>query len=260
MTTKSALRYSLLQLLRILYTESKLEVIKCLRLPAFSSSILSFPLIVYIVCGVLIDIDVQEIRAAHYWLVAASSIGMIGTSLFGFGVYIAIERGQGWLLLKQVSPLPIYIHFLAKAFMAMVFCALITSLLVAIAFIFGSEDLGVHQILALIVTQMFCSLPFCMLGLVMGCAVSANSAHAIVNLIYLPMLFLSGIIVPYTFFPAWLQSVAHYLPSFHSVQLALSAIGAANNVNVFLHLLVLSVYTVVLLVIGMMVYKKMEDV
>lgn len=260
MTTKGALRYNLFQLLRILYTESKLEVIKCLRLPAFSSSILSFPLIVYIVCGVLIDINVQEIRADHYWLVAASSIGMIGTSLFGFGVYIAIERGQGWLLLKRVSPLPVYIHFLAKAFMAIVFCALITSLLVVIALIFGSADLGIKQILVLIVTQMFCSLPFCMLGLVIGCAVSANSAHAIVNLIYLPLLFLSGIIVPYTYFPPWLQGIAHYLPSYHSVQLALSSIDASTTVNVFLHLSVLIVYTVGLLGIGVIAYRKMENV
>lgn len=260
MTTKGVLRYNLLHLLRILYTESKLEVIKCLRLPAFSSSILSFPLIVYIVCGVLIDINVQEIRADHYWLVAASSIGMIGTALFGFGVYIAIERGQGWLLLKRVSPLPVYIHFLAKAFMAIVFCALITSLLVVIALTFGSTDLGIKQICVLILTQMFCSLPFCMLGLVIGCAVSANSAHAIVNLIYLPMLFLSGIIVPYTYFPPWLQGIAHYLPSFHSVQLALSSIDAATTVNVFLHVSVLIVYTIVLLGIGVIAYRKMENV
>ena len=256
---KVATRYTLHQFFQILYTESKLEVLKCLRLPAFSSSILSFPLVVYVVCGLLIDIDVQHIHAEQYWLIAASSIGMIGTALFGFGVYIAIERGQGWLLLKRVSPLPIYIHFLAKAFMAMTFTALITSLLIGLASVFGSNTLSLEQSMMVIVTQMFCSLPFCMLGLVLGCAVSANSAHAIVNLIYLPLLFLSGIVIPYAYFPSWLQSMAHYLPSFHSVQLALATIDSSLGGSILIHVLVLLGYTIALLVIGVFVYKRMSD-
>ena len=47
--------------------------------------------------------------------------GVIAVSLFGFGVALAMERGQGWLQVKRASPMPVSAYFLAKLFAAVVF-------------------------------------------------------------------------------------------------------------------------------------------
>ena len=45
------------------------------------------------------------------------------------------------------------------------------------------------------------------------------------NLIYLPMSFLSGLWIPYEVLPAAVKAVAPFLPAYHLGQLALGAIG-----------------------------------
>ena len=54
---------------------------------------------------------------------------MIGAALFGFGVSVAVERGQGWLEVKRTTPMPIAAYFVAKLAMAMIFSAIIVTLL-----------------------------------------------------------------------------------------------------------------------------------
>ena len=57
---------------------------------------------------------------ATYLVVTYGAFGVIGSALFGFGVGIAVERGQGWLL-KRATPMPPIAYFAAKMVMAMVF-------------------------------------------------------------------------------------------------------------------------------------------
>jgi hypothetical protein len=68
-------------------------------------------------------------------------------------------------------------------------------------------------------------LPFCAIGLMVGSFVSGQAAPAIVNVIYLPMAFLSGLWVPLQFLPKMVQGMAPLWPPFHLSQLAYAALG-----------------------------------
>ena len=46
---------------------------------------------------------------------------LIMAALFGFGVGVAVERGQGWLLLKRATPMPPLAYLLAKMATAVAF-------------------------------------------------------------------------------------------------------------------------------------------
>lgn len=251
-------RLTFKHLVTMLLQESRFEFIKCMRLPGFSITLVVFPAMVYIFCGVFFDLGTQQTAASLYWIVSASCIGSLGTALFGFGVYIATERGQGWLLLKRVSPLPIVMLLWSKANMAMLFSALITSLILCLAWTVGSVRLPLFAMLEIIGIMILVTIPFCTLGFVLGCSTSPNSAHAIVNVVYLPMMFLSGILIPYDYFPIWLQQVAHFLPAFHAVQLALSTMDSAAGEPIIYHILVLMGFTVCFLLLGVLVYRQQE--
>jgi ABC-2 type transport system permease protein len=68
-------------------------------------------------------------------------------------------------------------------------------------------------------------LPFCALGLFVGTLLKGQGAPGLLNMIYLPMSFLSGLWFPLTMMPAFLRQVAPVWPSYHLNALALSAVG-----------------------------------
>jgi ABC-2 type transport system permease protein len=75
-------------------------------------------------------------------------------------------------------------------------------------------------------------LPFCALGLFIGARVSAKSAPAIVGLFYLPMIYLSGFLIP---LPKIVQWIAFVSPAFYLDQLVLRAAGAPSQGAAILH-------------------------
>lgn len=230
---------------RVLLAESYTEFLKCLRTPAFASAILGFPVIIYLFCGLVIDWGETIERSHQFWIVAASSIGAIGTGMFGFGVYVANERGQGWLLLKRVSPMPIFVYFLAKALMAVAFSILIGCIILVIGHAFVAVQLSLVQSAVLVSVVSLSTIPFCMIGLVCGFMVGPNTAHAVVNILYLPLLLLGGIIIPFDILPQFVQSIAIFTPVFHSSQLAFKLIDTSLGYPTVLHVLVLSAYSIV---------------
>lgn len=230
---------------RVLLAESYTEFLKCLRTPAFASAILGLPVIVYLFCGLVIDWGETIERSHQFWIIAASSIGAIGTGLFGFGVYVANERGQGWLLLKRVSPMPIFVYFLAKALMAVAFSVLIGCIILVIGHSLVAVQLSLVQSALLVVVVSLSTIPYCMIGLLCGFMVGPNTAHAVVNVLYLPLMLLGGIIIPFDVLPQFVQSIAICTPVFHSSQLAFKLIDTSFGYPTILHLLVLSAYSIV---------------
>ena len=236
--------------------ESYTEFLKCLRSPAFASAIIGFPIIVYLFCGLVIDWADSIERSHQFWIIASSSIGAIGTGMFGFGVYVANERGQGWLLLKRVSPMPIFVYFLAKALMAVAFSILISGVILAIGHTFVSLQLSLVQSALLVVVVSLSTLPYCMIGLLCGFMAGPNTAHAVVNVLYLPLLLLGGIIIPFDVLPKFVQSIAMFTPVFHSSQLAFKLIDTSLGFPTVLHLFVLSAYSVVCVSLAGFFYSR----
>ena len=183
-------------LLKIHLLELKCEFLKMFRLPAYVIPTLAFPLIFYVFFGLAFGTksSVGATNMASYLIATYGAFGVIGASLFGFGVSVAVERGQGWLQVKRATPMPLSAWFGAKIGMALLFSAIIVAGLALLGIFFG----GVHFALTvwplLFVTLVAGALPFCALGLMIGYFAGPNSAPAIVNVIYLPMSFASGIV------------------------------------------------------------------
>ncbi len=245
--------------LKIYWLEAKYEFLKSLRLPVFALSTILFPTLFYVFFGLTFGQgNFGPINVATYYLVSYGTFGVIGAALFGFGAGVAAERGQGWMRLKQASPMPPLAYFVAKIFLAAMFSTIIFLLLWVLGFLFGEVRLGFLQILSLWGILVFGTLPFAAIGLAIGYAAGPNSAPAIVNLVYLPMAFASGLWIPIQALPSFIQSIAPFLAPYHLVQLALGVIGAGRGEPASLHLLVLAIYTVVFLAIAVVLYRKDE--
>ena len=221
--------------------EAGYEFLRVLRTPAFAVPTLLFPPMFYLLFGLLLNRG--STNAAHYLFATYSVFGVMAPSLFGFGVGVAIERERGWLALKRVAPMPPGAYLLSKMAMAMLFALIIYVVLALMAFGIGGVRLQAAQWLVLGVIAMSGVMPFCALGLMIGSRANASGAPALVNLIYLPMAFLSGLWMPLTMLPAVVGRIAPLWPAYHLAQLALATVGRGDGSAALPHVAALLAFT-----------------
>ena len=248
--------------LRIYVAETKCEFLKALRLPAYVIPTLSFPLVFYVMFGLIFGgkQTLGSVTVTAYMLATYGAFGVIGASMFGFGVGVAAERGYGWLQLKRAAPMPPLAYFAAKTIMSMLFSMVLVLALFILGYTVGGvrlpfttwADLGAILILG--------AIPFCILGLVIGYFAGPSSAPAIVNLLYLPLAFCSGLWIPLPVLPKLLQHVAPYLPPYHLAQLALGVIaGQPFGREALQHLGALAAFSAFFLLLARLGYNR-DDV
>ena len=98
------------------------------------------------------------------------------------------------------------------------------------------------------------------LGMAIGYGVGANTAPAVVNVVYLPMAFLSGIFFPLKLMPDFIQRIGHTLPTYHYAELGWNVLGGGvADETVTTALLWLAGWTVVLLGIAVRIYRLDES-
>lgn len=222
------------------FGEMRFEFIKSLRTPAFAVPTLFFPILFYLMFGIFFGSMRGNSGQALYLFATYGVFGAMGPGLFGFGVALALEREQGLLTLKQALPQPPGAYLLARAAMAMLFVAIISLLLTLLAVLVGDVQLTFSQGVRLFAIDVLGALPFCSIGMLLGALVSGAASPAIVNLIFLPMAFLSGLWVPMQFMPKVLIDFAPIWPSYHLAQMALDTVGAPSQGTLSVHIAVLA--------------------
>lgn len=212
---------------RIYALEAKYELLKMIRLPMYTIPTLVFPLMFYLLFGVALGgRTVGPVSMAAYLLATYGVFGVMGAALFGFGVGVAVERGQGWMLFKRATPMPPPAYFAAKLAMVLLFGTIITGALFTLGATFGEVSLTAGQWAGLAGILVAGAIPLGAFGLAIGSWAGPNSAVGLVNVIYLPMAFASGLWVPIQALPRFFQELAPWLPTYHFAQLALGVLHA----------------------------------
>ncbi|HVP49768.1 MAG TPA: ABC transporter permease [Candidatus Bathyarchaeia archaeon] len=254
-------RRSLRSLVELFAKEAKYEILKNIRIPIYAASTVVFPLMFYVLFGIVLapGNPVNRSQDATYLLATMGTFGVMGAALFGFAVSLAMERGQGWLQVKRASPMPLAAYFTAKLVSAMLFSAVIGVLLLAIGFAFAHVRVTPIQAIELIGVLVLAAIPFGAMGLALGYIAKPNSAPAVVNLIYLPLSFCSGLWIPIFLLPKFVQSMAHALPPFHISQMVLRVLGMSRETGTnWGHLQALAGFTLLFLGIAVVLYRRDE--
>ncbi|MBZ5719961.1 MAG: ABC transporter permease [Acidobacteriia bacterium] len=224
------------KILTVYWKEAKYEFLKNLRLRMYSVATIFFPLMFYVLFGLVLGRrSMGGFNPASYLIPTYGTFGVIGASLFGTAAGLAAERGLGWLQVKRASPMPTFAYFTAKIAMSMAFSAVVVLLLMLLGVTLGGVHLPLWQAAKLLGVLVAGSLPFCAMGLAIGYFAGPNSAPATINMIYLPLSFCSGLWVPIMFLPKLLQQIAEFLPAYHLSQLALGVVGAGRQESNWTH-------------------------
>ena len=252
-------RYTPRSLLRVYRTEAWQEFLKLIRLPIFAATTIALPLMFYVIFGITFAVEqAGGVGMTTYMLATYGAFGVIGVALFGFGVSVAVERGQGWMRLKRVAPMPPLAYFVAKVVMSLAVATIIVLAMFTLGALVGGVRLDPQQWVALGLALVAGALPFSAMGLAFGYLVGPNSAPAVLNLVWLPMAFASGLWIPISQLPDVVQSVAVALPPYHFVQLALGTIGASEGGSPVVHAAALLGFTLLFLVVAAWGFRRDE--
>lgn len=215
------------QLLRAYGTEMKYELLRMLRMPGFSIPFLGLPVPIYLFFGVVLagSATVKNPALANYLLSGWMVFAAMGPSLFGVGCALAMEREAGLLKFKRASPAPGGSYLAAKMAMAMGLSAVAIVSIIVAALGVGKISLSFTQLLIMTAVMIAGAVPFSAIGLFIGAHTSGSAAPAITNVLFLPMLWLSGLFFP---LPKFLEPWVVIWPAFHLNQVALGAAGVTE--------------------------------
>jgi ABC-2 type transport system permease protein len=246
---------------RMLYLQTKAQLLSRLRTPAFSVLSLGLPVMFFALFNAIYGNQrAAGVTAGKYLLVSYATYAVANVMVFNFGIGVANERSRKLDLLQRAMPLPPVVATVAQVIFAVIFALAALLLLFIYAYLVGGIRLGATTWLDLTWRLLVGSLPMIGLGMAIGYAAGANSAPAIVNAIYLPMSFLSGILIPFSVLPSFIQKIGQVLPLYHDGQLGWNVLGpGVANEGTLTALLWLAGWTVVLLAAAMRVYRLDES-
>jgi len=171
-----------------------------------------FPPMLYLLLGAVYDGEIDGRPASDVLLSGLIGYGCANTAFGGLAITQVIRRENGWLKRLRATPLPPPTYLLAVVSSTLLVFAF--QMLVTLALgvtLYGAR--GPARWLELAFLAVVGGLAFAAMGFGAAALIrSAEGSSAVVNLIVLPMSFLSGGFGPTDDYPDVLQAVADVLP------------------------------------------------
>ena len=211
--------------LRAYLMEAKFETLAALRTASFALPFVLVPLAVYWLFGVVISGNAGKGGLGpelHNYLFCGFCVMAVAMPGIFCSVILAAEREGNLLKLKRAMPMPPGASIIAKVVMSMGVAGIALALVVISGLIAGKITLSGAQVAIISLVLWLGTIPFCAIGLWIGALSSAAAAPAYGNLVFLPMIWLSGLFIP---LPGALEKWVIIWPAFHLNQLALGLAG-----------------------------------
>ncbi|PYG99619.1 ABC transporter [Arthrobacter stackebrandtii] len=161
------------------------------------------------------DMPGGGITYAAFYLPGMVAAGMLLSGVQNLGVDIAAEKGDGTLKRLGGTPLPVFSYFMGKIGMVLASSVLQVILLLLVARFAFDVDLPTEasKWLTFAWVFLFGVITSCVLGIALSALPrTGKSATAVVIPIVLLLQFISGVYLPFSQLPAWLQNFAAIFP------------------------------------------------
>jgi ABC-type multidrug transport system permease subunit len=173
-----------------------------------------FPLVFLVGFGEFMG-AAQSPGAATQVFALTLTLNILGTGFFGAGMSAVMEREVGILRRFKVAPItpgPILVSSMVTGWLVF-----LPALAIFIGILHFRYAMPMPRSpISLLVFLSIGVVAFRAMGLIIASVVnSMQESQILVQLLYLPMLMLSGATIPLTMMPDWLQVIAQYLPSTH---------------------------------------------
>ena len=182
-----------------------------------------FPPMLFLLLGAVYDGTIDGVPAADRLLVGMLGYGCANTMFGGLAITLVIRRESGILKRVRATPLPAATYLAAVLVSTLFVFVLQMALTVTLGLVLydaqGAESWAAVLPVLLLGGIVFAGLGFGIASLIR----SAEGSSAVVNLIVLPMAFLSGSFGPTSGYPDVMQAIADVLPLTYLIDLTEAA-------------------------------------
>ena len=220
---------------RLLTTQVTMEVRRYHRIPEYFIGVVVLPVILYAMFGLgdagkILPLG-TDVGAMMF--VSIGCYGVVSEALFSFGGELATERSKGWLRRLRATPMPMWVYFAGKVALNLVFTLVSLAGMAAVAVVVGHVTFDPSRLIATIAILLTGVVAFWTMGSAIAYWVRPRAVSTIVNLVFLPLSFLSGFFYPLDQLPDIFAKVAQVLPTYHFGQLAWGVMAPAQDVASF---------------------------
>jgi imidazolonepropionase-like amidohydrolase/ABC-type multidrug transport system permease subunit len=172
---------------------------------------LIFPLVFFFMFGQMMDAKQGSVILMVVTMVTV--IGIIGNGLWGAGMRAVQEREENILRRYKVTPItPVPLIGASLVTGMLIFLPTVIVVLTLANRLYGMAV--PHNLGALLAFICIGTLAFRAIGSIVAAVVNTSQeATVLVQLIYMPMLFLSGATIPLSVMPNWVQIVTQFVPA-----------------------------------------------
>jgi ABC-2 type transport system permease protein len=182
-----------------------------------------FPPMLFLLLGAVYDGTIDGVPAADRLLVGIIGYGCANTAFGGLAITLVLRRESGTLKRLRATPLPTATYVAALLVSTLLVFALQMIVTVALGVLLYDAQ-GAESWPALVPVVLLGGVAFAGLGFGAASLIrSAEGSSAVVNLIILPMAFLSGSFGPTSSYPEALQAIADVLPLTYLIELVEAA-------------------------------------
>jgi ABC-2 type transport system permease protein len=208
---------------------ARFEIRRTLRDSRFLLFLVAMPALLYLLLAGFTDSGSQDgLPAPVAFMVAMMCYATIGAACYAIGPPLAAERARGWIRQLRIMPLAGTAWLAVKLLQGALLILPGVAVVAATAAITHSPGLTPARWAALTAVLLAGSLPFTVLGLVIGQALDGQTANSATLFTVLGLAFAGGLLIPDTQLPHALQHAAAVLPSRQLANLARAAASGHN--------------------------------
>ncbi|MFE2407264.1 ABC transporter permease [Kitasatospora sp. NPDC059408] len=228
---------------RVFWAELRDELRAIVREPTSLFFGILMPVGFFVLFNLLYGHDtVQGLSAGTAMVATFGTYGVITVASVQPGIGVAQDRDLGWLRMKRVSAVPVWIGLAAKATAALLYGIGVLVLMGVAAAAFGTLHASPWALARVAAALLLGSVPFTLFSVAIGFRLRTGAAIALLNAVLFPLAVLSGLWIPIRFLPSVVRRIAEFLPTYHLAQLGLAQLGDGSSA---IHVLALVVTTVV---------------
>ena len=234
-----------------------LEMRRTVRSVQFLVFAIGFPLVFYLLFSAMFGAQtLGTVSANVYLMVSMGAYGAMGAAINANSARLAAERTTGWSRDLRVTPLGIGAYTAVKTVLAFVLALPGFAVVAAAAVLVHHVGLAAATWLDLFALMWLGSLPFAVLGVLLGYVFNAESAQAGSMIVYLGLALLGAMWIPIRVMPSTLAHVALWLPSYRYADLGWRVVAGqpASGADVA----ILAAYALGMAVLAGQLYRRDE--
>ena len=188
----------------------RLSLLELLRQPSYVVTTMIFPSMFFWFFGIP---NAKTLESAKLLVGSFSAFAVLGVVLFQTAVQTAIERASTWSRYLRTLPVSTAEILIYRTVASLFLGALAVSLVVVTGLLFTELKVTDIPWIPFLSSLFLGGIPFLILGLCIGHAVSARAAVPVANLVYLPLSFAGGLWMPPNILPKLIQDISTELPT-----------------------------------------------